>query len=363
MALNKKNLRYCEVLYNGNYYDVMIAVDDLDEVNNILQEWALDKFGSTLDLPEALIKNKDATEIITSKDVNNFVYLPSPQSSFMDVPRYAGISGTSPTFPTALVGGNYQCPATTAFLYSEPLFAGFFGEYSVAALDLPLTDGMNYIAIDYNSGEPIWTILSDRTYNFSSVIPVLAILKFSTSIYVIPIGQTGYGLPEKLLEVIERRRNYEIIDPFTLTTNVNYVVLSELIVSNGVNETTTEAIDTAFVDNDMYLYYRDNSSVWQTTKIAQIDNLQYQSASGLTTLGAGEFVVNSIYRVIDGSKQLLFVKLSNKFADVSSAKESAAETDLPDEIKESSILVGRIIVEQGSATPQIQRVQKTSFGV
>ena len=48
MASVYKNLRYCEIYHDSEYYDVMIAVDDLDEVNNILQEWALEEIGEAL---------------------------------------------------------------------------------------------------------------------------------------------------------------------------------------------------------------------------------------------------------------------------------------------------------------------------
>jgi hypothetical protein len=342
----------------------MIAVNDLDEVNNILQEWALSNFGEVLDLPEALIKNKDATEIIT-KNIDSFVYLESPISSYMNVSRYAGISGDLPTFPKELVGGEYVMPATVAFLYSETDFSGYFGEYSISSSNFTLATGVNYIGIDFNGGTPIWQLYSNDSYfNYSSIIPVIAVFSFSGSVYILPIGQTGYGLPEKLIEVQNKRKPFDIITDFTLTTDTNYIELGDLTVNNGVQDIDCLAIDTELVDNDMYLYYRDGSSVWQTTKVTQINNTQYQSSgSGLQSLGAGEFVINNIYRVIDSEKLLLFYTLTDKFANITDALNSELATDLPDEVKKTAVLVGRIIVEKDSTTPTVTKVQKVNFGV
>ena len=77
MAAERKNLRVCQVLYDSKYYDVIIGVDDLDDIDDILQAWAADEFTDTLDLPEALIYCKDITEVITSLNIDSFVYLPA----------------------------------------------------------------------------------------------------------------------------------------------------------------------------------------------------------------------------------------------------------------------------------------------
>ena len=77
MTATRKNIRACNVLYNSSYYDVLLAVDELDEVDDALQEWATNRFGvsNPLDLPTALIYNKDITEIITSLDIDSYAYL------------------------------------------------------------------------------------------------------------------------------------------------------------------------------------------------------------------------------------------------------------------------------------------------
>jgi hypothetical protein len=155
-----KNLRYCQVLHDGTYYDVIIAVDDLDQVNDILQEWALanDDIGEALDLPSALIINTEAKDInLISKDIDAYVYIKSAVSSYMDFPRFAGISGDFPTLPKVLAGGYYVMPEVTAFLYSQTDFDGVFGEYTVDSLALTLIeDEVNFIGITYNSGSPVF---------------------------------------------------------------------------------------------------------------------------------------------------------------------------------------------------------------
>lgn len=367
MTISRKNLRYCQVVYNSRYYDVLIAVTDLDEVNDILQEWALNKFGAgaTLDLPSALIQNKDITDVLTSVVIDSYAYLKSPSSAYMDMPRYAGISGAFPTLPTTLTAGKYVCPETDVFLYSLTGQDGVFGEYSVAELELTPSAGINFLGISYASGVPVWAFYTSMaSIDFSTVIPVAVVLYFGSAVYNIPWGQTGYGLPEKLLEAMDARKGFEIIGSFDFDTDSVsglYIELGEITVSKGVEQIICDAIDTETAGNDMYLYYKDSSAVWQTTKVTQINNTQYQG-SGLASLSAGEFVINQIYRVVDSGKLLLFNVLSGKFSTLQDAINSGEITDIPDNIKYSAVCVGRIIVEQGSTTPLIQKVRKITFG-
>jgi len=219
--------------------------------------------------------------------------------------------------------------------------------------------------VDYNSGTPQYVLYTDQTsFDYSSIIPVCAVLNFDSELNVIPIGQASYGLPEKLLEIQKKRKEFDIIDSFTLTNSGRYVLSGALTVSNGTTEIDCLAINTSLADNDMWIYYKDSLLAWQKTQVTQINNTQYQSDSnGLQTLSGGEFVVNYIYRVIDDTNLLLFSKLSNKFSSLSEAKESEIVTDLPDAINESAILIGRIIVEQASSSPIVQKMQKIAWGV
>jgi hypothetical protein len=72
-----KNLRYCEVVHNGTHYDVIVGLDNLDQINDVLQEWALanEDIGEALDLPVELIQNEDITTILKTKDIDCNVYI------------------------------------------------------------------------------------------------------------------------------------------------------------------------------------------------------------------------------------------------------------------------------------------------
>lgn len=369
MAVNRKNLRYCEVLYSRTTYGVLVAVASLDEIDNILQEWAINKFGAgvTLDLPSALVVNKDITEVLTSVTTDNFAYLQSPVAAYMDMPRYTGISGDLPVFPEALVGGFYKIPTCMAFLWSEPDFQGYFGEYIVPeSQNFTLASGANYFGISFNTGSPIYVQYNSLTpFDYSSIIPVVTVLNFGTDIFVIPAGQSGYGLPEKNTAFEVRKNRLEILDSYTLAVTNRYVQLGALAVRSGLQEIDCLAVDTSIALNDMYLHYRDGSSVWQNTKVTQLNNTQYQgSGSGLVSLAGVEVVINNIYRVVDNGKLLLFNVLSGKFANLQLAIDSNSNVDVPDLFKGTAVHVGRIVMQYNVATPvAIQTVQKTPWGV
>jgi len=360
MAMTRKNLRVCEVLHDGTYYNIVLAVDDLDEVDDILQEWALENLEEELDLPEALIYNKDITEVITSLDVDNFAYVSSTTPKYMNIPRYAGITGTFPEFPDDLDDDDlFVMPACTARLYSLPAFLGTFGEFTIPSVGLSITEGLNYIGIRYNSGVPEYIkYTSDASFDYSSIIPVAMVLSFSGTRYIIPYGQFGDGLPEKILS--------QNIDPvitggFTLDTDTNYVELSALTVRKGTKDFSLLEVDTELASNDIFLYYTDGAT-WSKSARTTINNTQFQGAAGLETLEAGKFVVNQIYRLLDETEKVLFVVLSGSFDTAAEAIASDMIYEIPDIIADTAVLVGRAIVEKDSFTPVVQKVQKVSFG-
>lgn len=361
MATNERTLYFCNILHDGTYYDVAVAVSDLDEMDQILQDWALDVIGEALTLPDDLVYAKTMSEIVTSLDTGNVVYLESAESSYMEMPRYAGMSGTLPTFPTALDDDSlYLMPEGTAFLYSEASYGGYFGEYTIAEKQLALTEGMNYIGVRFNSGSPEYIKYDDdTTFDYSSIIPVIAVLLYTSTLYVIPYGQTGYGLPEKLFK--QKYIEPQIVGAFTLTASTNYVNISALTVLKGTQETACLVVDTSAVGNTMYLYYKDASDDWQKSATTTINNTQYQG-TGLQTLGSGKFVVNYIYRFIHGTTKMVFILLSGSFDTLAEAQASEYVSDIPDVIEDSAVLVGRMIVEKSSTSPTVQKVQKYWFG-
>lgn len=362
-----RNLRYCEVLHSGTYYDVMIGVNNQDEVNDILQEWALanSSIGVALDLPEALIKNTDAKEInISAKNIDSFVYVKSQSTGYLDAAKNAGVFGTFPTLPKLLVGGLYVMPACTAYLWNSATFTGVFSSYNIATASFTLVDNsVNYIGINYNSGSPVYALYVDQSsFNYSSIIPVCAVMYFNSELNVIPMGSAGDGLPEKLLLNQYYRKEFDITTNFTLAEGAErYVELGALTVSNGVDTVSCLSMDTETAENDMWLWYKDATSTWQRSQNNQINNTQYQGAgTGLQSLGTGEFVINYIYRVIDDTNLLIFNILSGKFATLAEAKESDMITDLPDIIKEGAVLVGRMIVQKDSDAPTVQKIQRVN---
>jgi hypothetical protein len=362
-----KNIRYCQILHDEEYYDVLVGLTDLDELDDVLQEWALANtdIGEELTLPAELIQNKDISELLTNLDLDNYVYVKSAVSAYMDFPRYAGVSGTFPTLPKVLVSGLYVMPACTAFLWSTALFTGIFGEYTIATASFTLVaDEVNFIGIDYTAGAPVYKLYtSAASFNYSSIIPVCAILYFDSEVNVIPIGQAGYALPEKLLQNQKSRQEFIIVDDFDLAAVTLYVDVDAIVVNTGTGDITCLAMDTEDSDADMHLWYKDTGGDWQTSADNQINNTQYQSGSGLASLAGGEFVINYLFRAIDSANKVMFNVLSGKFSTLAEAKESDMITDLPDAIKEGCVLVGRMIVEKDSSSPTVQKIQRVrSFG-
>jgi len=365
MSVNKKSLMYCQISHKSTTYEVYVGVTDTDELNDILQDWAISNttIAEALDLPADLVICQAITDYLTTNDSDGYVYIKSAVSAYMDKVKNAGLTGTFPTLPTALVAEKYVLPATTAFVFSAASFAGVFGEYTIPTASFELATGVNIIGIDYNAGTPQYQIYSDiSSVNYSSIIPVCKVLYFNSNIYSIPLGVSGDGLAEKIIADQRKQHQYVLIDEFTLTHDSNlYTQIGALSVTHGLDTIAPLAFDSSLSNNDLYLYYKNSSSEWQTSKVTQLNNLQYQGA-GLVALADGEYVANYLYRLVDGTNKLAFTVLSGKFTSLQDAINSAP-VSIPDTIKNSSVIVGRIIFAKGSTTGTVQKVQKIVFGI
>ena len=352
---SKKNLRFCEVKIDSTIYALFIAVSDLDQVNNIIEAWATEN-ELIVSLPNDLITNIDISEVSSISNqvakVNSYVYLQDSLASYLSLNRSSGVD-ENPVYPTSLNGDSkYELPSITVSLYDEENYQGNFAEYEVEALDVALNVGVNFIGIDYNAGIPIWKVETTDTFNDSSSKLVLKVFNFESDLYILPKLSTSYGLPEKLFS----EKDFEISDfAYTLGVTTKFVNLSALTAKFGLNEVVCPIFDSQ-TDN-MYLFYKDASSVWQKSVITEYNDTQFQG-TGLEALAGGEFVNNEIYRVVDGTQKTVFIVLSGKFTSQQDAIDADFVSDLPDEIKEMGVFVGRFVVEQNSSTLKIMKRKK-----
>lgn len=84
-TITNKNVRICEVVYDSDTYHFAVGVNSLDEINDIVEDWALEKFGilsggetvlsPALDLPSALVYTKTLSDVITTiSDIEDDIY-------------------------------------------------------------------------------------------------------------------------------------------------------------------------------------------------------------------------------------------------------------------------------------------------
>jgi hypothetical protein len=291
------------------------------------------------------------------------VYLRPPFSRTADVIKYAGLSEPK-DYPTALKDGWYICPSVRAYLYSQPEFKGFFGEYFIPEASLELSTGINHLGITYNDGKPCYNLYTyTKSFNFSDVIPVAEIYFFDGKISVAPYAVSGQGLAEKI-NSLNALSQFAIYGHYNIGSDGLHVWVSSLTAGkNGLPLQECEAIDTGASGTDMYLFYLDDHHKWQYEKVTGINNQSYQdSAGGLSPLLADEYVVNYIYRLVSGTANVVFVLLSGKY---DSEQDALADVygEIPPEIIESSaVCIGRMIIKFNEPTPAvIQKVKKIIF--
>lgn len=71
-----KNLKLCKVFAEENSFDIFVALNSLDDLDDALQSWAVQEFGPAyiLDLPTALLYHRDVSELLPKLKLDNRIY-------------------------------------------------------------------------------------------------------------------------------------------------------------------------------------------------------------------------------------------------------------------------------------------------
>ena len=254
-----------------------------------------------------------------------------------------------PTITPAGSGATIDVSSVDAYLYSSSGWTGSYGRYTVpAATGLALSEGINYLVVNYNSGSPVFQTQTSTTgINSSNVAFAAMVTREGTIVHPVPVDW-GKATAIRHNDQTVTATRFQRVSGLTITETTGRVVnVSSGAVYYGVTPISVASTDTT---TTAAAFYYPVGGTWTRSTVGVYNNTQYRNGNDLATLSNGRYGVNWIYRSVDGTaNNLLSIVLGEGNYTLAEAKASTVPI-VPPVLPAYSILVGRIIVLKNAST-------------
>jgi len=233
--------------------------------------------------------------------------------------------------------------------------------------NVTLTDNdLNYVYVDYNAGTPIVSsIVTSATINNNDVCLIAIISREGNNLTILEATSEIVDQHNKLNNMLIDTEGFKHVIGGTQIsesgTNTRKVSLLSGEFYRGLNKYSHNAYDTAAADTFEY-YYRDGVGGWTETSATVISNINYDGlgTGTLDTITAGKYVVNWVFLKIGSNSDELYVLYGqNEYDSINDAQIEVIPTDLPPQLDELGVMVGRIIIKQAST---FLNITESAFG-
>lgn len=220
-----------------------------------------------------------------------------------------------------------------------------------AAASLGLTTGVvNYVYVEYNAGSPQIVVDTTKRTDLHTNVFLGNVYKYASGELHINTYR-GYNVGNHAANMISRLQAtapmaHESGAIITPTGTRNFAVSAGYF-WEGFNRFSTNAFDSSVADTFRY-FYQDGVGGWtEVLGQTQIDNLQYDDASGtLATLGNNRYGVHWVYEATDSHIYVVYGTGNYLLADAQDAQPGGA----PPHIEAHGRLIGKIIVQKSATS-------------
>ena len=304
---------------------------------------------------------------INNSKVDTYARQLASQGAAYVSPTGSGLMTSSGTIvkPTITYnnGGTVTIGSTGSYrFYHTQNYFGEITEHTIAGTTLNIPDQItSYIAADYNSGTPQYSVTTDlSTVNFSNNVVVYTCSRVGdTNIDFLDWDEPSLGLSNKILRRDMECRRFERVTGLNLGEDVGRkIIISSGAVWQGSYRNTRIQVDS--IANNCILVTT-NETGWDNVSITAYNNSQYDTGTGFSTLTDGNYAVNWIYRGMGINAESIIVFLGTGDYTLDQAKASQPP-NVPLSITTNTMLIGKIIVLKGSTTAtQIDSAFQTLF--
>jgi len=224
----------------------------------------------------------------------------------------------------------------------------------VAGAITVLTNTTTYIYVTYNGGVPtIATTTIDGSWDLDTSFPLGSVVQEMGSCHVL---NNPWWVTDGMTNLIERS---DARAPIFRDNNIGGLILSStadrrVAVTAGklwkrLNEYDIPLLAT---NSTFEVYWRTSSTLWADADVTTLSTIKYNNitTNSLEDISNNKFVNWWCYAEAD-DKEIAFVYPQAEYISAAAAEAVGAPTALPAHIQQHGILIGRIIMQQGTTAP------------
>jgi len=266
--------------------------------------------------------------------------------------NYPFVGVTSLPTITAVGSSSFTIGVGKANLCTTADGTGAVKNYTIPSASFTLNTSslldVQHIVVTYNSGTPIYQLVTDR----SSVDSVQTTMVYSLTpaaggqISQVDYDTPGHLLANKLLTRLGYTRGIERATGFALAESASKgITISAGTAWMGAKNLSLPAVNSS---GSRFVLLAHSASAWSSSLVTGSYNTIVDNGTNIVALSNNKYVVNYVYRGI-GSLTSSIVMLSPEYASLTTAQSSQPPTP-PSEFLEIAFLVGRMIYQQGTNT-------------
>jgi len=258
----------------------------------------------------------------------------------------------------SLVGNVINVGSCQTFIFNNSTYIGVPELFTITenSFTIPLNT-TKYIVINYNSGNPIYQMVSDSyDINESNVIPAVTVMNDDNELHYRSYAYWGTGELNKHNQRLIYTRRFLRESGFSISEEANRVIIvSAGRVWYGITRYTLPEIKSS--TSRLYYWYHDETGTWiNNDSDTFYDNLHYDNAtSGLKDLDVDKYTVNWIYRLIsddEESDEIMYIQSCSQYDTLGDASDATIPA-APEMLSSHCLLVGRIIVKKGDVVASL----------
>jgi len=273
-------------------------------------------------------------------------------------PLSCGIIDIAP--PTLTDNGNGTCTIASCnvAIMNNANHIPPIKKYTVAEATLSFTDGAEeYVAVDYNSGSPIYyKETNPLNLNGSDKLFIYAVWRVGNILHSSDQDSIGLGLSNKINERMLLVEPYAVARTGGLalsetTTPANRTILcSSALVFKGVAKENVLDFDSSA---DSLTEVISTASGWTYNNVTVYDNQNYNPVgSGKLPMLAEKWGFRLFYRSIGDAKQVFYVLNTDYYVSEALAREQATKgrSDIPTVLKNHCLWVGYSLIQYNATS-------------
>ena len=270
---------------------------------------------------------------------------------FSDIQIKGGAGALSRPTITDNGDATIDISGVNVILYSHPNWTGSVAEYAVTGhigLAIPYNHSSNYVGVNYNGGNPYYFVTNtENDITDSDKVMVASFYRHDNDLHYVE-NSWGLSTSSRINRRLVDTQTFIRTDGLSLSTDASsHILVSAGTLWWGIDSYNEEG--TTSSGNNAEFWYHSGGSWYHQTR-STFNNAQYDDGTNLQAIGNNNYGVNWVYRFAnsDSLEKIAYTLGNGKYSNLAGAA-AALVPPSPDILDKQAILVGRVIVRQGSS--------------